>query len=188
MWGPRNAYISLIERRLKDAFPGIIFEVHGTPTDLDGARDLSLRDKYQFQWWAISLIDAQPFAGKKKGSDGGIDGLIYFRSSAKNTERAVVSVKGGSVGVNMIRELKGVMERDKAAIGIFLTLEPPTKPMEREAAAAGFYTLDNHKYQRLQIITVAQALAGARPAIPHVDSGIAFRRAPREEAQASLGI
>lgn len=96
--------ISLIERRLKDAFPGI--EVHGTPTDLDGARDLALRDKYQFQWWALSLVEAQPFAGKRKGSDGGIDGLIYFRSDAKTTERAIVSVKGGdNVGVPMIRDL-----------------------------------------------------------------------------------
>ncbi len=66
--------ISLIERRLKNAFAGIAFDVHGTPKDLDGARDLAERDKYQFQWWAISLVDAQPYAGKKKGADGGIDG------------------------------------------------------------------------------------------------------------------
>jgi site-specific DNA-methyltransferase (adenine-specific) len=85
--------ISLIERRLKDAFPGIAFEVHGTPKDIDGARDLALRDKYQFQWWAVSLIDAQPYGGKKKGADSGIDGLIYFRSDAKTTERAIVSVR-----------------------------------------------------------------------------------------------
>lgn len=66
--------ISLIERRLKDAFSGIAFEVHGTPKDIDGARDLAGRDKYQFQWWAVSLIDAQPFGGKKKGADGGTMG------------------------------------------------------------------------------------------------------------------
>lgn len=89
--------ISLIERRLKDAFPGIAFDVHGTPKDLEGARDLAQRDKYQFQWWAISLIDAQPYGGKKKGADSGIDGLIYFRSDAKTTERAVVSVKGATM-------------------------------------------------------------------------------------------
>lgn len=98
--------ISLIERRLKDAFPGIAFEVHGTPSDLEGARDLAQRDKYQFQWWATSLIEAQPYGGKKKGADGGIDGLIYFRSDAKTTERAIVSVKGGGVSVPMVRDLK----------------------------------------------------------------------------------
>ncbi len=172
--------MSLIERRLKDAFPGIAFDVHGTPQDLDGARDLAQRDKYQFQWWATSLIDAQPYGGKKKGADGGIDGLIYFRSDLKTTERAVVSVKGGGVSVPMIRDLKGVLDREKAPIGVFLTLEPPTRPMEKEAAAAGFYTLGQRQYPRLQIITIGQALAGMKPAIPNIDAGAAFRRAPRE--------
>ena len=172
--------ISLIERRLKDAFPGIAFEVHGTPTDLDGARDLARRDKYQFQWWAVSLIDAQPYGGKKKGADGGIDGLIYFRSDAKTTERAIVSVKGGSVSVPMVRDLKGVLDREKAPIGVFLTLEMPTRPMEREAASAGFYTLGGRQYPRLQIITVEQALNGMKPAIPLVDTGASFKRAVRE--------
>ena len=79
--------ISLIERRLKDAFAGILFEVYGTPKDMDGARDLAQRHKYQFQWWAGSLIGAQPYQGMKKGADGGIDGLIYFRSDAR-TNRA----------------------------------------------------------------------------------------------------
>ena len=126
--------ISLIERRLKDAFPGIAFEVHGTPKDLGGARDLAMRNKYQFQWWALSLIEAQPYAGKKKGADSGIDGLIYFRSDARTTERAIVSVKGGDhVSVPMVRDLKGVLDREKAPIGVFLTLTEPTRPMARGA-------------------------------------------------------
>ncbi len=182
--------ISLIERRLKDAFSGIAFEVHGTPKDLDGARDLAQRDKYQFQWWAVSLIDAQPYGGKKKGADGGIDGLIYFRSDARTTERAIVSVKGGGVSVPMVRDLKGVLDREKAPIGVFLTLETPTRPMEKEAASAGFYTLGERQYPRLQIITVEQALGGMKPAIPLIDTGAAFKRAAREVTgrQAKLGL
>ena len=88
--------ISLIEKRLKDAFPGIEYEVHGTPKDLEGARDLALRDKYQFQWWAVSLVNAVPFGGKKKGADSGIDGIIYFknfRDGKPVTEKIIVSVK-----------------------------------------------------------------------------------------------
>jgi hypothetical protein len=172
--------ISLIEKRLKDAFAGITFDVHGTPKDIDGARDLALRDKYQFQWWAVSLIDAQPYGGKKKGADGGIDGLIYFRSDAKTTERAIVSVKGGGVSVPMVRDLKGVLDREKAPIGVFLTLEPATRPMKQEAASAGFYTLGDRQYPRLQIITIEEALAGKGPSIPLIDTGAAFKRAPRE--------
>lgn len=173
--------ISLIERRLKDAFPAIVFEVHGTPKDFAGARDLAMRDKYQFQWWSLSLIEAQPFAGKKKGADGGIDGLIYFRSDARTTERAVVSVKGGdNVSVPMVRDLKGVLDRERAPIGVFLTLVPPTRAMEAEAASAGFYELGGRRYPRLQIITIEQALAGKKPAIPLVDTGAAFRQAGLE--------
>ena len=172
--------ISLIERRLKDAFAEIKFDVHGTPKDHEGARDLAERDKYQFQWWAVSLVAAQPYGGKKKGADGGIDGLIYFRSDSKTMERAVVSVKGGAVSVPMIRDLKGVLERDKAPIGVFLTLVPPTKPMRTEAASAGFYEFRGRKYPRIQIITIEQALGGAKPEIPLVDTGAAFKQAARE--------
>lgn len=181
--------ISLIERRLKDAFPGLKFDVHGTPKDLDGARDLAIRDKYQFQWWALSLIEAQPFAGKKKGADSGIDGLIYFKSDTKTTERAIVSVKGGeNISVPMIRDLKGVLDREKAPIGVFLTLNKPTRAMEAEAASAGFYTHGSSKYPRLQIITLEQALSGVRPKIPLVDVRAAFRKAEREtpDIQSSL--
>jgi len=87
--------VSLVEKRMKDAFPGITFEVHGTPKDIDGARNLAFRDKYQFQWWACSLVNAQPYQGKKKGADTGIDGLIYFQDDDKLPKKIVVSVKGG---------------------------------------------------------------------------------------------
>jgi len=149
-----------------------------------------MRDKYQFQWWAVSLVDAQPFAGKKKGADGGVDGLIYFRSDSRTTERAIVSVKGGdNVGVPMIREMKGILVREKAPIGVFLTLTPPTRPMETEAASAGFYELAGRRYPRLQIITIKQALNGTKPAIPLVDTGAAFKRATQEERdQHDLGL
>lgn len=137
----------------------------------------------------MSLIDAQPYGGKKKGADGGIDGLIYFRSDAKTTERAVVSVKGGdNVGVPMIRDLKGVLDRERAPIGVFLTLAEPTRPMEKEAAAAGFYALGGRQYPRLQIITVGQALLGMKPAIPLVDTGAAFKRAAREQTGNQGGL
>jgi len=49
----------------------------------------------------------------------------------------------------MVRDLKGVLERVKAPIGVFQTLEPPTRPMEKEAASAGFYTLGERQYVRL---------------------------------------
>lgn len=179
--------VSLIEKRLKDAFPGIAFEVHGTPKDLEGAQNLAARDKYQFQWWACSLVDAQPFQGKKKGADGGIDGLIYFadvENGKPTTKRVIVSVKGGHVTVNMVRDLKGVLEREKAPIGLFVTLEAPTAPMKKEAASAGFFTGANgRQYPKLQILTIEELLNGhARPQFPDLAMGtLTFKKAKKEQ-------
>jgi site-specific DNA-methyltransferase (adenine-specific) len=174
--------ISLIEKRLKDAFPGIQFEVHGTPKDLASARDLATRDKYQFQWWAVSMVDALPFGGKKKGADGGIDGIIYFKPDGKRTEKALVSVKGGgNVSVNMIRDLHSAMEREKAPIGVFITASLPTRPMETEAAAVGRFEDEwGRTYPRLQIITLAELFQGKKPDIPFVDPS-SIKRAKRED-------
>lgn len=175
--------ISLIEKRLKDAFPGIAFEVHGTPKDLASAQDLAQRDKYQFQWWAVSMVEALPFGGKKKGADGGIDGIIYFKPDGKRTEKALVSVKGGAnVSVNMIRDLHSAMEREKAPIGVFITAAMPTRPMEAEAAAVGRFESEatGKTYPRLQIITLAELFQGKKPDIPFVDAA-SLKRAKREE-------
>jgi DNA modification methylase len=177
--------ISLIEKRMQAAFPGIRFSVEGTPKDLASALDLAARDKYQFQWWAVSMVDAMPFGGRKKGADGGIDGIIYFRPDGRRIEKALVSVKGGdTVGVPMIRELHSAMEREKAPIGIFITKASPSKPMEKEAAAVGVFHSEatGRSYPRLQILTIADLFDGKRPEIPYVDPVAAFRRAGREEA------
>lgn len=178
--------ISLIEKRVKDAFPEAAFEVHGTPKDLEGARALAIQDKYQFQWWAVSLVDAVPYGGKKKGADSGIDGVIYFKPDGKTTGKAIVSVKGGdNVSVAMVRDLAHVVEREGAKIGIFITLAGPTRPMETEAVAAGYYESPNHgKIPKIQILTIENLFAGKKPNVPFVDAG-AFKKAKREEEQAS---
>jgi adenine specific DNA methylase Mod len=175
-----NLAISLIEKRLKDAFPDVQFEVHGTPKDLEGAKALADADKYQFQWWAVSLVNAVPYGGKKKGADGGIDGLIYFKPDGKTTEKAIVSVKGGAnVNVAMIRDLGHVIEREKAKIGVFITLTEPTKPMLTEATKAGYYETEYGKYPKLQIITIDALFNGKKPNIPLIDSS-AFKKTALE--------
>jgi predicted RNA methylase len=180
--------ISLIEKRLNDAFPGIQYEVHGTPKDLDGARDLAQRDKYQFQWWAVSLVNAVPFGGKKKGADTEIDGVIYFYDFGKAgkvlTEKIIVSVKGGeNVNVGMIRDLVHVVDREKARMGLFITLAEPTDPMRKEALKEGYYeTSRGGKYLKLQIATIANLLDGKRPDLPPTES-LGFAKAASEPHQ-----
>jgi site-specific DNA-methyltransferase (adenine-specific) len=186
--------ISLIERRLRDAFPGVKFDVHGTPKDLEGARDLALRDKYQFQWWAVSLVDAVPYGGKKRGADSGIDGWRYMASGRNTVARCIVSVKGGeNVSVQMVRDLRGVIEREKAEAGLFITLAEPTGPMKAEAAKAGFFDSpfgghDNpdrpRRHPRMQIMTIESLLKGAKPDLPPLAIEAAFRRAEKEDRTA----
>lgn len=180
--------IALIESRMRDAFPGVTIEVEGTPKDLDGARDLAERDKYQFQWWATSLVGAIPAGGKKKGADRGVDGVIRFRDAEMKPQVAVVSVKGGeNVGVSMIRDLKGTMAREKAKMGVFVCLAQPTREMEREAASAGFYVTGGLKYESIQIVTIAQLLNGEKIDRPFGHSeGYKSTRREREDRQGRL--
>ena len=184
--------IGLIEKRLRDAFPKVEFTTHGVPQDLSGARDLAARGRtdknyyFEFEKWALSLIAAQPGNLSKKGADRGIDGNIYFGK----TSRAIVSVKAGdNVGVSMIRDLRGVIEREKAEIGIFLTLAEPTKPMVAEAAAAGQFELDGFSpVPRVQIVTIAEALELRDRAVRlPARRDDAFKKAAREEDARAQG-
>jgi len=178
--------ISLIEKRLKDSFPKEekFFEVEGTPTSADGAQDLAIRDKYQFQWWACSLVNAQPYQGKKKGSDGGIDGLIFFSDTLKDSKKIIVSVKGGeNVGVTMVKDLIATVQREGAAIGLFVTLAKPTKPMLTEALNAGLYESPlGTSFQKIQVLTVEGLLNGTESAAyPDLSKGsLSFRKAGPE--------
>jgi adenine specific DNA methylase Mod len=181
--------ISLIEKRLKDAFgKKCQFEVHGTPKDLDAARDLAERDKYQFQWWAVSLVDAQPFQGKKKGADTGIDGVKFFYDLQDDEARKiVVSVKGGHLKADDVRALNHVREREKADIGLLISLHNPTAKMKADAASAGIYhggKDGKQQYPRLQLLTIAGLLGGGQWAEhPDYVKNVNFKKAKREIAK-----
>jgi DNA modification methylase len=159
--------ISTMKWRLGKMFPNITYEVIGEPKDLGGAKELANQDKYQFQWWAISLIGGQPYGDKKKGADTGIDGYLYFMDEKNKVKKAIISVKSGHVTVSQVRDLIGVVKREKAEMGVFLTLEPITKPMEQEASLEGFYHSPLGKdYPKIQIFTIEQLLEGNKPDIP----------------------
>ena len=176
--------ISLIEKRLRGAFKnGLVFEVHGTPKDLDAARDLAMRDKYQFQWWAVSLVEAQPFQGKKKGADGGIDGLKFFHDVDKaGVRKIVVSVKGGGLKADDVRALNHVREREKADFAFLISIETPTKGMVGDAASAGlFVSASGKKYPRVQLLTIERLLEGKqRGEHPDYTPDLNFKKAKAE--------
>ena len=159
--------ISAIKWRLAKLFPNAQYTVLGEPKDLPGAKELADYDKYQFQWWAVSLVGGQPYGDKKKGADTGIDGYLYFMDERNKVKKAIVQVKAGTVSVSQIRDLIGVVQREQAEVGVFLCLEPPTKPMQIEANSQGFYHSPLGKdFPKIQILTLEQLLSGKKPDIP----------------------
>ncbi|HEY0623653.1 DNA methyltransferase [Sphingomonas sp.] len=181
--------IGLIERRLREAFPRTRFEVVGEPKGLMDAEHLAASEPYQFQYWITQKIGGQPYRGGRKGADRGIDGYIYYTKNdaaagKSSTAAAIISVKAGrNVGVAMIRELKGVLEREKADIGIFVCVANPSREMEREAAAAEIWTdpVTGIGYPRLQIFTLAELFQNRQPSVPLLDRQAGYKRAKAEE-------
>ena len=182
--------ITLIKHRLRDAFGDQLdFDVIGEPVSLPDAEALAKQDAFQFQWWALGLVGARPVE-QKKGSDKGIDGRLYFHDEAKGrkTKQVILSVKSGKTGVAHLTELRGVVEREKAEIGVFITMREPTKPMRSEAAGAGFYDSPGWKtsHPRMQILTVAELLEGRTIDMPPVGQvSVTFKKAPKVKAAAA---
>ena len=184
--------IGLIKKRLSDAFGPEIkatYDVIGEPTDYAGAAALAAEDKYQFQWWALGQVGARP-AEQKKGADRGIDGRLYFHDDDSGRSKQIIfSVKAGGISAPQVRDLRGVIEREKAEIGVFITFEEPTKPMTREAAEAGLYkSSDGTTYPRLQILTIQQILDGKQPEYPLHRRDATFKKAPRSRPEAAENL
>jgi NACHT-associated inactive Restriction Endonuclease 1/DNA methylase len=170
------------------ALPEHVSLVHviGEPTTPADAAKLADEDKYQFQWWALGLVGARP-EEQKKGADRGIDGKILFRNHPKaaKPEQIIIQVKGGKTGVKDVRDLRGVLDREKAAIGILISLQPPTSPMETEAASAGFYEhkTNKQKFPRLQLRTVKELMDGKGIERPTAAAALeeTFKKAPESK-------
>jgi DNA modification methylase len=172
--------INLVKRRLEEAYPDkdLAMTVDGYPADVAGARELFARDPFEFEYWSCDLVDARPAGGKgperMKGADRGIDGVITLVEPVSGGKtkfhRVLVQVKGGHVSAAQLRDFRGTIQREKALGGVFITLEPPSKPMVQEAVEVGMfsYELTGRKYPMIQIFTVEQLLSGERPDLPNV--------------------
>jgi DNA modification methylase len=175
--------ITLMKERLKDAFGGgVAFQVVGEPVSLPDAERLAASDPYQFQWWALGLVGARPVEGKK-GADKGIDGKIVFQGDRPGVfESVILSVKAGHASVAHVRDLRGVLDRDKAALGVLISMQAPTGPMLDEAVTAGFFESQTwgRRYPKIQLLTVADLLSGKQIDMPPIKQvGATFKKAPR---------
>lgn len=179
--------IAIMKNRLDDTFGNkISYKVVGEPTDLPGARALAQQDRYQFQWWALSLVRARPVDQKKKGADRGVDGVKYINITPglkkPKVMKIIVQVKSGHVSVRDMREFKTVIANAKAEMGTFITLSHPTGPMVKEALAAGYYETPNIigavKCPKVQILTIEELLGGKKLQYP-IHEDMTFKKAER---------
>ena len=178
--------ISLMKHRLHSAFgEKVAYEVIGEPITVEGAGVLAKEDPYQFQWWVLGLVGARSVE-KKKGADRGIDGRLYFHDDGVKgkTKQIIISVKSGHTTVSHIRDLRGVIEREKAEIGVLITLQEPTQPMRTESASAGFYDSQWGRHPRIQILTVADLLNGKGIDYPPASLvNVTFKKAPKAKTK-----
>jgi hypothetical protein len=175
--------VTLIKHRLKDSFGDVAaYKVIGEPVSMPDAEALAASDPYQFQWWALGLVGARPVE-QKKGADKGIDGRIIFQGDKPESfESIILSVKAGHTSSPHVRDLKGVLDREKAAIGVLISMQNPTSDMKTEAATAGFYESETwgRKYPKVQLLTVAELLAGKKVEMPPIRQvGATFKKAPK---------
>lgn len=158
--------ISLIKSRLAD-MGASDYTVLGEPTTADDAAQLAADDPYQFQWWALGQIPGLRPAQGKKGADHGIDGRLYFfEPGSGKPKQLIASVKAGGVQVGHVRDLIGVLQREQAQLGVLISMNEPTGPMRAEAASAGFYTSPWGTHPKVQLVTVAELLAGRKLDMP----------------------
>ena len=206
--------INLIKYRIKNQFRlgNKQIYVDGLPTDLAGAKELFKKDPFEFEYWALDLINAMPAQSKSKdnmrGADKGIDGIIAFHKNIINGNgngngngkweygKVIVQVKGGGVQRNQIATLKGDVDREKADAGVFITLEKPTKPMIKEAVDAGIFTTpitNKIEFPKIQILTIEELLRGKKLELPQGLVKNYYKEAKPSEVenngmQAGLGV
>ncbi len=183
------AAIQVIRNRLDDKFgSGTAPKPIGEPESADDAAELAKSDRYQFQWWALGRVGARP-SDEKKGADQGIDGRLFFDDEGGGlTKQVIISVKSGPIPANHVRELRGVIEREQAAIGVLLTQHNPTPAMRKEAASAGTYESPKWggRYPRLQIITIADLFDGKQIKCPPLSQvNRTFAKAPKHKRPAT---
>lgn len=171
--------ISLILKRLEEAYrekwPQIEQTVmlDGVPRDIESARALAHRKddktRKEFEKWAVLTYSSNHARiNEKKGADGGVDGVAYFHIDKERSGKAIFQVKSGGANRATVATLNSDRLREKAEFGVLIVMDEPSKPMREEAREAGRYRhpLLAREDERIQIVTVADILAGKRLDLP----------------------
>ncbi len=163
--------IDLVEKRLRESYgqkAKNIYEVKGQPFDVASARALAQKSKKEFEIWAISLVNAAP-----REHDGGVDGILSIVEKKNVNSKVIVQVKGGkNLNPGMVRDLIGTVEKEKAVMGLLITLEEPTSGMKELATHSGNYNswIWGRSYPRIQIRTIGELLENHAFELPYGDN------------------
>jgi hypothetical protein len=186
--------VNLIRNRLRDHFGDSVdksYDIIGEPVSLKDAMELAKQDAFQFQAWALGLVGARIATSAKKGADRGIDGRIYFHDDKSGKSKQIIlSVKAGeNLSVPHVRDLRGVLDREKADIGVLISLEKPSKAMVKEAADAEWYKspFTEERFPRIQLLTIEQLLNGDQIAYPRL-LDVTYKKAPRAREKEAVNI
>jgi site-specific DNA-methyltransferase (adenine-specific) len=162
----KHVAMAIIRQRMG----GAAIDIRGEPESLEAAEHLAKDDPSGFAWWILGRVGARPRQGEN-GADFGIDGDMFFHDEPGTPQKRVVfSVKCGTTGPGDVRELRGVVDRDHAAIGVLLTMRDPTRAMTAEAARASFCESAGARHSRIQILSVPQILSGCGVDLPRASA------------------
>lgn len=176
--------VGLIKHRLWDSF-GLLedkdYRVLCEPEDIKSASKLAEKDPYQFQSWALGKVGARQGGEVKKGADHGIDGRLYFHDERGGKTRQIIfSVKSGNLKMDDVRALRGVIEREKAEIGVLISMKPFSATMRAGAAKGGFYQSPwGTTHPHLQLLTIDEILNGKKVDYPPSRANVTFKKAPK---------
>ena len=146
--------------------------IEGVPQNLEGAQELWRSDPYQFQKWCVEQVEG--FVNVKKSADEGIDGRIYFAMPGERVLQCMaLEVKGGeSVGINVARALRSVLQYENVQMTGLILLKEPGAQQKRNflstMALAGDVEIAGVSYPRMQMRTVAEMLEGKGFDMPRV--------------------
>jgi hypothetical protein len=170
-------------------------ELNGVPHDMASAIALAHkvddRVRKEFEKWAVlTYSDNKAIINEKKGADSGIDGIAFMLVGSEEHKQVLFSVKSGHTGVTMIRDFCHVVDRDGAAMGIFITLEEPTAPMIKEAKNMGTYInpLTHQEYPKIEIVTISEILNDKRLNLPQAVEVLKEAKLKKEIKDNPMGL
>ena len=170
----------------KERMKGMQIPTKGIPQDAESARKMAREQPFAFESWAVTRLPG--FApNTKQVADGGVDGrgMLAEKPEDFDSRLALAQVKGGRFSLSAFRDFIHVTERDKAALGCFVTLDPVSTTASRsEAAKVGKIRVGGRDFRRMRIWPISDYFEGRLPPLPTMTDPYSGRPIPPSLFQA----